>query len=98
MILTVKTAGGSYPIHLERGGLSRAGGYLRLDRQALIVTDDGVPAAYAAAVAATCSQPAVVTLPQGEPTRCMAQYTGFCRRWRSAGSPAPIAWWRWAAA
>ena len=75
MILTVKTAGGSYPIHLERGGLSRAGEYLRLDRQALIVTDDGVPAAYAAAVAAACSQPAVVTLPQGEPTKCMAQYT-----------------------
>lgn len=75
MTLTVKTAGGSYPIHLERGGLSRVGEYFRLERQALIVTDDGVPAAYAAAVAAVCSRPTVVTLPQGEPTKCMAQYT-----------------------
>lgn len=74
MVLTVKTSGGEYPIYLERGGLSRAGERLSLHRQALIVTDDGVPASYAAAVAAACAHPTIVTLPQGEPTKCMEQY------------------------
>lgn len=74
MRLTVKTSSGAYPIYLERGGLSRAGERLSLNRRALIVTDDGVPARYAAAVAAACAQPTIVTLPQGEPTKCMEQY------------------------
>ncbi len=57
MILTVKTAQGSYPIYLERGALSRVGELFSLSRRVLVVTDDGVPAEYAATVAAVCAYP-----------------------------------------
>ena len=45
----------SYDIIVERGSLGRAGSLMALNRKALIVTDDGVPAQYAAAVAAQCA-------------------------------------------
>ena len=47
MILPVEYPGGSYDIVLERGALARAAEYLPRTGKALIVTDDGVPAAYA---------------------------------------------------
>ena len=66
MLIPVKTSQGTYDIVLERGALARAGEWLPLDRRVLIVTDDGVPAAYAQTVANACKQPTVVTIPQGE--------------------------------
>lgn len=71
MRLPVKTAAGEYTVWLQRGGLARAAELCRLDRRVLIVTDDGVPAEYAETVAAQCAHPRIVTLPQGEPTKCM---------------------------
>ena len=59
----------SYDILMERGILSRAGELLQLDRRVLIVTDTGVPRAYALTVAAQCKEPVIVTLPQGEGTK-----------------------------
>ena len=66
MTVSVKTSQGTYDIVLERGALSRVGEWLNLDRRVLIVTDDGVPAAYAEQVAAACKHPVVLTVPQGE--------------------------------
>ncbi len=80
MILTVKTAQGSYPIYLERGALSRVGELFSLSRRVLVVTDDGVPAEYAATVAAVCAYPVTMTLPQGEETKCLAIYHRLLRR------------------
>ena len=69
MILPVNLGADSYDVVIERGCLARAGEYLNLRRRTLIVTDDGVPPAYARAVAARCERPVVVTIPQGEDSK-----------------------------
>ncbi|MBR2721619.1 MAG: 3-dehydroquinate synthase [Clostridia bacterium] len=74
MILHLNLPQNAYDIILERGALSRAGEYLRLDRRVLIVTDDGVPAEYAQAVAQACLHPTVVTLPAGEGSKSLAAF------------------------
>ncbi|MDD6021333.1 MAG: 3-dehydroquinate synthase [Acutalibacteraceae bacterium] len=79
MIIPVKTENGGYDIILERGALSRAGEYLSLGRRVLIVTDDGVPAEYAAQVQAQCGKALTVTLPQGEATKCFDSYQRLLR-------------------
>ena len=75
MMIQVTTASGGYPIYLERGGLSRVGEWLNLNRRVLVVTDSGVPAAYAETVAACCAQPTVVTVPQGETSKSLSTLT-----------------------
>lgn len=70
MIIPVKTAMGGYDIVLKRGALKTAGEYMNLNRKALIVTDSGVPEQYSKTVAAQCPDPVLITLPQGEPTKC----------------------------
>ncbi len=63
----------SYTVTVRRGALQSVDTCFRLDRKVLIVTDSGVPAQYAATVAAQCKAPTVVTVPQGEGSKCMAQ-------------------------
>ncbi len=74
MIIPVKTQNGGYNIYLERGALHRAGEYFNLDRNVLIVTDDGVPAEYAEAVALQCRQSLTVVFPQGEASKNFDTY------------------------
>ena len=50
MRITVSLGEKSYDIHVERGALARVGELFPLDRRVLIVTDSGVPSAYAEAV------------------------------------------------
>ncbi len=59
----------SYDIVIEPGVLLRADQYLRLDRKVLIVTDDGVPSAYAEGLAKLCREPFIMTVPQGEDSK-----------------------------
>ena len=54
MVISVSLQEESYNIYIERGALARAGELLHLARRVLVVTDSGVPAAYAAAVAGAC--------------------------------------------
>ena len=61
--------GGGYTVTVERGALARAGELFDLDRRVLIVTDSGVPQHYAAAVAAACREPHLVTVPAGEASK-----------------------------
>lgn len=77
--LYVKTSQGEYPITLERGALDRAGELFDLDRRALIVTDSGVPAAYAEAIAKATKAPTVITLPAGEDTKSIASFEKLLR-------------------
>ena len=70
MIIPVKTGNGGYNIYLERGALKKAGELLNLDRKVLIVTDSGVPSDYAKTVASICKEPFIVTIEQGEPSKC----------------------------
>lgn len=85
MILPCKTARFTYDIVIERGCLSRAAQHMTLSRRVCLVTDDGVPPQYAAAVAAQCAQPLIVTLPQGEATKTLSSMQEICRRMLSAG-------------
>lgn len=74
-----------YDITVERGALARVGQLLRLDRRVLILTDEGVPAAYAEAVAACCKQPCIVRLESGEQNKCIETYTHILRAMIEAG-------------
>ena len=74
MILPVKTSSGGYNIYLERGALLKAGEYFNLDRRVLVVTDSGVPSQYSEAVARQCKTPFIVTVPEGETSKCFDEY------------------------
>ncbi len=74
MRIPVKTAFDGYDITIERGVLARAGEICNLNRRVLIVTDSGVPTAYAATVAKQCAAPQLVTIPMGEASKCAAQF------------------------
>lgn len=74
MTISVNLAEQSYDIILERGALSRVDELLNLNRKALIVTDSGVPAEYAKAVADKCKDPYIVTIEQGEASKCLDNY------------------------
>ena len=66
MNLKVNLGARSYDIVIERGSLRKAGEYLNLDRKVLVVTDTGVPAAYAQTVAGACREAVICTVEQGE--------------------------------
>ena len=74
MIIPVKAATGGYDIWLERGALHRVGQFMHLNRHVLIVTDSGVPAEYAETVAAQCADAHIVTIPQGEQSKCSERF------------------------
>lgn len=77
MTLNVKTSGGDYNIHIERGLLQRAGEMMNLDRKVLVVTDTGVPEQYAMTVASQCAEAVVFVFEQGEASKNMDTYTGI---------------------
>ena len=64
--LCVQLAETVCPIYLKDGALHEADRYLDLNRRVCIVTDNGTPSAYAAALAARCASPLIVTVPAGE--------------------------------
>ncbi len=74
MIIPVKTQNGMYDIVLERGALDSLEKHLNLNRRALIVTDSGVPKEYAEKVAAKTKEPYIVTIEQGEKSKCFDSY------------------------
>lgn len=61
----------SYYIFTERGSLCKAGEYLSLNRKVLILTDQGVPEAYAQCIAGQCDEPYIYTVPQGEKSKSL---------------------------
>ncbi len=69
----------SYKITICRGALSHANEYMQLDRKVLVVTDSGVPAQYAATVAACCKEAVIVTIPQGESSKNLQNFEMLCR-------------------
>ena len=79
MNITVELGKNSYPIIIERGSLTQADAYMKLDRKVLIVTDSGVPTQYAKAVAACCGQPVIVVIPQGERSKSLQNFELLCR-------------------
>ena len=73
-VLPVTLEGGDYDIMIGENLLFRAGQFLDLDRKVLVVTDDGVPPSYAETVASQCKDPVVVTIPQGEGSKNLANF------------------------
>ena len=79
MTITVDLEKNRYHIPIVRGGLHKANTWLKLDRKVLIVTDSGVPAPYAQAVAACCACPVTVTVPQGEDSKNIQNFEMLLR-------------------
>ena len=75
MVIKLNLKENSYDIHIERGGINRAGDYFNLNRKVLIVTDSGVPKEYANAVAAQSKEANICVVPEGEQSKCIEQYT-----------------------
>lgn len=69
----------SYDIIVKRGVLEDAKGHLNLDRRVLIVTDSGVPAEYAKAVAEQCNAPVIITVEQGEASKSLGVFENLLR-------------------
>lgn len=78
MKLSMNLGARSYDILVRRGCLDEAGALLNLRRKALIVTDSGVPPAYAARVARQCDAPTVVTVPTGEGSKSFPVFERLC--------------------
>ncbi len=85
MKIPVSLGAESYPVIVEPGVLARAGEYMALDRRVLVVTDDGVPGEYAAAVAGACRQARVCTLRAGERSKSMENYGALLREMLALG-------------
>lgn len=84
-ILHMNLGADSYDIVIERGALQKAGEYLDLDRKVLVLTDDGVPQEYAAAVAAQAKDGFVMTVPQGEDSKSIPQFSAILSRMLKEG-------------
>ncbi len=83
MKIDVKLGHDSYPIWIARGLLAEAGQHLNLKRRVLVVTDDGVPARYAQQLLKACEEEKgtgiLLTLPQGEASKTLANFERICR-------------------
>ena len=84
-ILHMNLGADSYDIVIERGALKKTGEYLNLDRKVLVLTDDGVPSAYAQTVADLAKQGFVLTIPQGEDSKSIPQFSAILSRMLELG-------------
>ncbi len=76
--LQVRTAAGAYPILIERGLCARVSEHLPLKgRRVCVVTDSGVPTAYADAVAGACERAIRFTFPCGEENKTFNTLQGL---------------------
>ena len=76
-VLHLDLGADSYDIVIERDSLRKAGEYLDLGRKVLVLTDDGVPAEYAKTVARQAKDGFVFTVPQGEDSKSIPQFSGI---------------------
>lgn len=75
MKLTMQLKKNSYDIILKRGCLKNLHQFANLvNRKVFILTDDGVPAAYAWTIADQCSDARIYAIPQGEASKCLKIY------------------------
>ena len=75
----------SYDIVIEHGVLFRAAEHLNLNRRVCVVTDSGVPAKYAATVAAQCREARIVTFPEGEASKNLDTFSSVLAEMLDAG-------------
>lgn len=85
MKIHVSLAEHSYDILFAHGALKKAGQYLDLGRKAMIVTDSGVPSAYAKAIQSQCETGYIRTVPQGEGSKSLETYKELLSEMLSLG-------------
>lgn len=78
--MQVSLAHKSYDIILERGLLDHVGDYINLNRKVLIITDDGVPTAYADRLLSQCPQGFVERVKQGESAKSFPVFEQLCSK------------------
>ena len=69
MILNVTMKDHNYDVVIERNSLDNIESYLDLNRNVLIVTDDGIPQSYVNKVLSKCNNGFVYTIKQGEASK-----------------------------
>lgn len=69
----------SYDIILGCGALECAQRYFNLDRKVLILTDSKVPKKYAEAIAKSCKEPFIYTVPSGEKSKSFKNYKAILK-------------------
>ena len=84
-IITLDLGTDSYDIILDSGCLERAGELLNLNRKVLVVTDSGIPASYAEAVAGAALTAEIVRIPQGEKNKNFDHFRLLMRRMLAFG-------------
>lgn len=83
--LTMNLGPRSYDIILKRGALENLYQFARLDRRVAIVTDSGVPEAYARRSQTSARTPASSPCPRARPARASRPWRPCCGRcWTSA--------------
>ena len=85
MVIHVELGASSYDIELCRGALARAGELINLNRKVLVVTDSGVPAEYADAVAAAAKEAYRVVVPEGEESKSFEKLQSLLAAMLDAG-------------
>ncbi len=83
--LTVNLKENSYNIYIGKKLLGIAADFFSLGRRVLIVTDAGVPAEYAKALAGQCREPYIVTVKPGEGSKTIAVFESLCREMMKNG-------------
>ena len=84
-ILHMELGADSYDIVIERGALNRAAELFDLDRKVIVITDDGVPKEYAEKVASLAKDGCVFTVPQGENSKSIGQFSQILSRMLELG-------------
>lgn len=69
----------SYDINIKRGGLNEVETFFNLDRNVMIITDDGVPEVYAELVAKKTKNPQIFTIKQGEFNKSLSNFEEICK-------------------
>lgn len=79
MIINMNLGKDSYDIVVQRGSIKKLSDYINLNRKVLVVTDSGVPEQYARAAAQDSLDAYVVTVRQGEQSKCFDTYKDLLR-------------------
>lgn len=77
MIIPVVSDTFKYDIVIGSDILKNSSNLLNLDRKVLIVTDSGVPKEYAKTVADLSKEPVIVTIPQGEGSKNISEFSNI---------------------
>ncbi|MBR6236383.1 MAG: 3-dehydroquinate synthase, partial [Firmicutes bacterium] len=74
MVLNIKTAGGNYPVYIERGSLKKAAELIGAEHKVFIVTDSGVPSVWVDCVRSQFPDADLFVFPQGEASKNLNVY------------------------